>query len=1255
MSGVKCLISCRCSRHYSSYVFLPLVTDDPCGDPAGPGNRPAAARLWLGEPALPCRRPAGFRTLLLFTATPAKAVSPPITYTGTALTQFTGAGSTFSGLSPAGLSNPNGLVLDLSGNVYIADTGNNRIVEIPSGGTSASLFAITGLGATPLSSPMELAVDSAGNLYIADSGHNRIVKVPTTGSQAGMGTALSTGSIVLSGPQGVAVDTAGNVFIADTGDQQIVETPAQGSPTVLISSVATPGGSALTSPVSLATDPSNNLYILDVATGPHTGRLIEVTPPSSLAGTLVTFSSALTDKAQGLTVSNNGTLYVTDTSTIYVNAQGNEYTLFDNLNSFGSPVAIATDSKGAFYILDNSTPAVDIIHDASADFGHVTSGMSGAPLQLNFLVSSSAAISSFASNTTDFTAGAHTCSNGTTNTSCSINVSFNPQVPGLRRGALVISWASVPPGTTGTLTVPLFGIGDGPVAALSPATTAFNASTLTTGMLQKPYQETFDASRSWLYITDTTLQKVLRLGSPTSATVVLAAPNLTAPTGLVIDGAGNLFVADAPNIVEVLHPSTAPTHQTVNLNGFTLSNNIQSLSIDGSGNLIVDDAGNNRIVQLTPAHDGDGTLSSVYASVLASTTTSAGGTSYAGGTSAAVDNGEALNISDNTNNRVIKVDRLGTASVVNFASLSPGLATPHSVTLDPMGNNLYVVDAGGASGAQRISLLTTAGNASVMPYTGATLGSGTNQLTTVSPTANVDYCGLLVADGTSGSAQQVCLSPVFGALTFPTPVPVGGTSASPMTGTVTNLGDQDLAFTSISFPSKFPNNTADSNNCNLATYQSPGLPAGMSCDVSVEFTPTTNGTNTGSVSVLDNSQVPTSPQSFSMSGTGIVVSTTTTVALPSSAVPGQTVTITATVAASGSTPTGTVTFTDQTTSTTLASNVSLNAAGVATIATSTLALGSHTIQAAYTPTGDFAASNGSNTITIGNVTTTTVTVSLPCSTYGQPLTLTATVAGAAGIAGSVQFTDATALTTFSVVPLVFGVATAVVATPGVGTHQIQAVYIPSGNFQASSGSATVTIGQASSSTALTLSNGALTATVSPAEPGGGIPTGTVQFFQGSTLLGSGTLSGGTVTPSIPAVTLTPANSFTAVYSGDANFTGSKSAAVIQSVVSAGISRKGGEFLLDSNFDHMFDTGDQVTVFSGNGLTAQSTDIAVAGDWSGNGTTKIGLYRPSTGTWYLDYNGNGYTMARPWTGNISTEAWRGASRWSVIGREPAAQK
>src|SRR5215469_10842345 len=116
-------------------------------------------------------------------------------------------------------------------------------------------------------------------------------------------------------------------------------------------------------------------------------------------------------------------------------------------------------------------------------------------------------------------------------------------------------------------------------------------------------------------------------------------------------------------------------------------------------------------------------------------------------------------------------------------------------------------------------------------------------------------------------------------------------------------------------------------------------------------------------------------------------------------------------------------------------------------------------------------------------------------------------------------------------------------------------------------------------TVLTLSGGTLTATVTAAAPGAGTPTGTVQFLKGATPLGATTLSGGTATLSVTATT---PYSFTAVYSGDTNFTGSTggiSSSVMSRAMSAGIFRSSnGLWLLDSNLNHEYGTGDEVTTF-----------------------------------------------------------------------------
>jgi hypothetical protein len=125
-------------------------------------------------------------------------------------------------------------------------------------------------------------------------------------------------------------------------------------------------------------------------------------------------------------------------------------------------------------------------------------------------------------------------------------------------------------------------------------------------------------------------------------------------------------------------------------------------------------------------------------------------------------------------------------------------------------------------------------------------------------------------------------------------------------------------------------------------------------------------------------------------------------------------------------------------------------------------------------------------------------------------------------------------------------------------------------------------------------------------------------------IGSG---GTTFTIQANTLNLTPNKTYTAsigVSASGASFSVPVTLTVLGANPSgAGIFRpQNGLFLLDSNFNRSFDGSDIQTLFSGSGMTPLPGDIAVAGDWSGTGTTKIGLYRPSAGTWFLDYNGNG---------------------------------
>ena len=156
--------------------------------------------------------------LYLFLGTPgAWCIPPAVVFNGVAAVMGTGSTT---------LNHPKGVIVDNSGNVYVADTAHNQIVKVTPGGT-ASAMTITGLG-TGLSASEGLALDGSGNLYVADTGNSRIVLV----TSAGAGSVVDLGGLTLSSPRGVAVDASGNLYFSDTGNNRIVKLPSGGSAAV---------------------------------------------------------------------------------------------------------------------------------------------------------------------------------------------------------------------------------------------------------------------------------------------------------------------------------------------------------------------------------------------------------------------------------------------------------------------------------------------------------------------------------------------------------------------------------------------------------------------------------------------------------------------------------------------------------------------------------------------------------------------------------------------------------------------------------------------------------------------------------------------------------------------------------------------------------------------------------------------------------------------------------------------------------------
>jgi hypothetical protein len=270
-----------------------------------------------------------------------------VTPAGT-ITTVAGSGTAgFSGDGgPAGaalLNSPLGVTLDSTGNVYIADVVNNRIRKVTADGIISTVAGngtadYTGDGgpatAASLNTPTGVAADGTGNLYVADAGNNRIRKVTPAGvisTFAGNGTADYTGdgglatAASLNTPLSVAVDNAGNVFIADAGNNRVRKATQAG----VISTFAGNGiadytgdgrqatVASLDVPAAVTLDGTGNVYIADTGNN----RIRKVTSAGVIStvagdgtagytGDGASATSAPLSAPSGVAVNGAGTLYI---------------------------------------------------------------------------------------------------------------------------------------------------------------------------------------------------------------------------------------------------------------------------------------------------------------------------------------------------------------------------------------------------------------------------------------------------------------------------------------------------------------------------------------------------------------------------------------------------------------------------------------------------------------------------------------------------------------------------------------------------------------------------------------------------------------------------------------------------------------------------------------------------------------------------------------------------------------------------------
>ncbi len=586
-----------------------------------------------------------------------------------AATSCTG-GATVSTVSKpvvtARVASPEAVAVDSSGNIFIADTANHCIREVLAStgiiGVVAGLCGTSGVpgngvaatGSTArLNSPAAIAIDGSNNIYVADTGNNQVRKFTVGGTItafAGTGTGSFSGdtgaatSATLNQPAGVAVSSSGNVFISDRSNHRIREVLASnaniytiaGDGTGADNGVGTAGQAAthrVKNPSQLAIDASNNVFIADKSNNkireitcdspctatPPTFTMLEIagTGTAGFSGDGGAAGSAKLSAPVGVTVDSSENVYIADTGTGYIRKVTAVSGVIDSTKTISTVAGTGTSAYNG-----DGYPALSTnLNTPSGVF--VAAGM------VYLADTNHHMIRMITSNNNVIAVAGMGTTGSTDNTLAASAGLVKPQ------GVAVDSSGNVYIADAGDNRIRKWFYGTNETAVIAGDGAAGSGggsgdgSAAIAAKISAP-EGVAVASNGDVYIADTGHNRIRVIDHTTgvinnyagnSGGSACATPpcgdggaatsgRLKAPSDLVLDSSGNLFIADTDDHA-IRKVDTSATPQLSTFAGTQLTsgstdspskfNAPDGLGIDGSDNIYVADTANNLIRKITPA------------------------------------------------------------------------------------------------------------------------------------------------------------------------------------------------------------------------------------------------------------------------------------------------------------------------------------------------------------------------------------------------------------------------------------------------------------------------------------------------------------------------------------------------------------------------------------------------------------------------------------------------------------------------------